>query len=357
MPKITIITSIYQVADYIERFIDSLKSQTFKDFVVFFMNDGTKDNSFDIIRDKISGDIAYQYIHVNAKEEIYRSDTPQNLDDAVNHGLNATRKTALTQLDSEYFIFIDPDDWVDANYLEKLVQAADKNHSDLTKAEICKEYDGGKVVNCPRNPSIRNDISRDWPISRKCCGSQWITILYRTDFVHQNQITFKERRDGFEHDADDIFLLECLLHQPTISFVDDTWYHYYQRATSAVHTIDFKRYNSTVKARDIEVDLLNCALDNHTLSPKHYGIIIRRILWELAKHYRIYNKYDNFDRAYYFSECTKILEKVKWGNEISHSLIGFIDALLEHRYRKAHFLMSNGGCVVLDKIRLLPYGI
>ncbi len=357
MPKVTVITSIYNVADYLGRFIDSLKSQTFKDFVVFFMNDGTKDNSCDIIRQQIPDDIRYQYFHVNDKEEIYRSDTPQKIDEAVNHGMYATRKIALTQLESDYFIFIDPDDWVDADYLEKLVSAADKNHSDLTKAELCKEYDGGKVVSCARNPSIRNDMDRNWPVSRKCCGSQGITILYRTEFVKKNNITFKERRDGFEFDADDIFLLECLLHQPTIAFCDDTWYHYYQRSTSAVHTIDFKRYNSTVKARFIEIGLLNEALDSNHLSPKHYGIIIRRIVWELAKHYRIYIKYNNFDKDYYLAECTKILELIRWDNGISRASIGFVNAVLERRYDKAHTLMANGLCVVLDKLRLLPYGI
>ena len=357
MPKITVIASIYNVADYLGHLIDSLKSQTFKDFVVFFMNDGTKDNSFDIIRDKVSGDFAYQYIHVNDKEEVYRSDTPQKLAEAVNHGLNATRKLAIQLLESDYFLFIDPDDWVDSDYFEKLYLTAEKNHSDLTKAEVCKEFDGGKIVKSPRNPSIRNDIARGWPISRKCCGSQWISILYRTEFVRRNQIIYKERRDGFEHDADDIFLLECLLHQPSIAFCDDTWYHYYQRSTSAVHTLDFKRYNSTVKARYIEIGVLNDALENQLVSSKHYGIIVRRIIWELGKHYRIYIKYDNFDREYYLSECARILEQVKWNADLPVSSIGFIRALLDHRYTKAHFQMKNSGCVILDKIRLLPYGL
>jgi glycosyltransferase involved in cell wall biosynthesis len=279
------------------------------------------------------------------------------MDEAVNYGAYATRKTALQLLETDYFIFIDPDDWVDPNYLEQLIVAAKENDADLTKAELCKEYANGKISKSKRNSEIQCDIRRHWPVARKCCGSQAITILYKTAFVRRNNITFKERRDGFEYDADDIFLLECLLHQPSIAFCDDTWYHYYQRSTSAVHTLDFKRYNSTVKARYIEIGVLNDALENQLISSKHYGIIVRRIIWELGKHYRIYIKYDNFDREYYLSECARILEQVKWNADLPVSSIGFIRALLDHRYTKAHFQMKNSGCVILDKIRLLPYGL
>ncbi|MBO4349931.1 MAG: glycosyltransferase [Proteobacteria bacterium] len=357
MPKVTVITSVYNVEKYLERYIESIKAQTFKDFIIYFMNDGTKDHSFDVIKEKIPDDIPYQYIHVNSKEEVFRSNVPEKLEEAMNYGAYSTRKTALQLLETEYFIFIDPDDWVDPDYLNCLITEAERSNADLTKAELCREYDNGKIVKAPRNPAIRTDIQKGFPISRKCCGSQAITILYKTDFVQKNNITFKERRDGFEHDSDDIFLLECLLHQPTIAFCDDTWYHYYQRATSAVHTIDFKRYNSTVKARYIEIELLNNALKQNTLPPKHYAITARRIIWELAKHYRIYIKADGFDKKYYFEECSKIIHLLQFNEYLSPNALGFLNSLLKNDFKKAHFLMTNTGCILLDKLRLLPYGI
>ena len=76
MPRVTLIASIYNVADCVGRFIQSLNRQTFRDFVVFFVNDGTKDDSFDrIVRDLAEG-TALRYIHVDAAGKAFSSDRP-----------------------------------------------------------------------------------------------------------------------------------------------------------------------------------------------------------------------------------------------------------------------------------------
>ena len=199
-----------------------------------------------------------------------------------------------------------------------------------------------------------------WPVARKCCGSQWITCLYRTDFVHKHGISYKERRDGFEHDADDIFLLENLLCNPKMAFCHQAWYHYYQRQTSAVHVIDSKRFTSTVKSRYIEMECLNRALSSgygEPLSAFHYAIIVRRILWELAKHYRIYIHTQTFKKEIYLRECTRIIALVQWNQHINRKSLGFIEPLLNNDLSSAHFRLTNPICVLLDKIRLLPYGL
>ena len=357
MPRVTLIASIYNVADCVGRFIQSLNRQTFRDFVVFFVNDGTKDDSFDrIVRDLAEG-TALRYIHVDAAGKAFSSDRPERLDEAANYGLNATRKTALAFVETEYVCFVDPDDWIDDDYLARLVSAADGAHADMAKAELCRDYDGGKCERVTRNPEIEKDLRRGWPASRRFCGSQWITALYRTDFVRGHGIAYRTRADGFEYDADDIFLLECLLHGPKIAFVDGVRYHYYQRPTSAVHTLDRRRFESTAKSRVISMECLNRALDEGRLTPQHYGIIVRRILWELDKHYRIYVKSDAFDREWYLRECARIVGMVQWVGDLTPASLGFLDALLHGDFARAHQRMSNPAFVLLDKARLLPYGV
>ncbi|MBR4986177.1 MAG: glycosyltransferase family 2 protein [Proteobacteria bacterium] len=353
--KITIICSIYNVAEYLEKFIQAMKNQTFPDFIVLFINDGTPDHSIGIIQKHANHDHRFQYVHVDKDHHIYRGLPPDDPTSAINYGIYATRNTALQIIQTEYFAFIDPDDWIDPDYLEKLIQTAETTNADITKAELSKDHEDGRVQFSRRNPAIQRDIQNNRPAARKLCGSQAITCLWRTSFVKKYNLKYKDRTDGFEYDSDDIFILEALLHTPRIAFCDAR-YHYFQRATSAVHNINQNRYISTIKSRNIEIQMLNEAL-NQTLPPRHYAIIARRILWELAKHYRIYLKADHFDTKEYLSGCAQIVSQIQWNPYIDSKSLGFLEPLLSGNLQKAHTRLSDPLFVLLDKVRLLPYGI
>lgn len=357
MPKVTIITSIYQVEDYIERFIQSLKSQTSQDFIVLFVNDGTQDNTIQIIRQLTAQNAHFSYAHVDKDGHIFHAQSPQNEHEAVNYGVYATRNTGLALVNTPYFTFIDPDDWIDNQYIENLLYTAETSGADLTKAELCRVYENGKTIFSPRNPKIKKDIARHRHAAQKCCGSQAITCLFKTSFVQKHQMTYKDRTCGFEYDSDDIFLLEYLLHQPTLAFCDDTKYYYFQRATSAVHTINSKRFISTIECRRLEIQLLNQFLNSQDLSPSQYALVAKRIIWELSKHYRIYLKAENFDKEKYLSGCADIVKTLQWNPYLTPNALGFLRALLVNDLSKAHLTMSNPICIALDKLRLLPSGI
>ncbi len=357
MPKVTIITSIYQVEDYIERFIQSLKSQTSKEFIVLFVNDGTPDNSISIIRQLTAEDERFSYAHVDKNGHIFHAQCPQNEHEAANYGVYATRNTGLSLVRTPYFTFIDPDDWIDHHYIEKLLHTAETSGADLTKAELCRVYENGKTVFSPRNPKIQKDIALQRHPAQKCCGSQAITCLFKTCYVQKYQMTYKDRTCGFEYDADDIFLLEYLLHKPTLAFCEDTQYYYFQRSTSAVHTINSKRFISTIECRRIEIQCLNQFLESQDLTPSQYALVAKRIIWELSKHYRIYLKAENFDKEKYLSGCADIVKALQWNPHLPQNAFSFFQALLNNDLSKAHYFMSNPICIALDKLRLLPYGI
>ncbi len=109
MPKISVIVPVYKVEKYLNRCVDSILNQTFTDFELILVDDGSPDNSPAMCDDYAA---KYDFVHVIHKEN-------GGLSDARNYGID----WALTNSDSKWITFIDSDDWVHEKYLESLIYA------------------------------------------------------------------------------------------------------------------------------------------------------------------------------------------------------------------------------------------
>lgn len=109
MPKISVIVPVYKVEKYINRCIDSILAQSFDDFELILVDDGSPDNC---------GQICEEYATKDARVHVLHR---------KNGGLSAARNTGIDWVfkhsDSEWLTFIDSDDWVHSRYLETLYQA------------------------------------------------------------------------------------------------------------------------------------------------------------------------------------------------------------------------------------------
>ena len=97
MPKFSIIIPVYNVEKYLKKCLDSVFNQTYKDYEVIVVNDGTKDNSMDIVKD-------YDVKVINQK----------------NQGLSAARNAGVKKATGEYLIFLDSDDYWEKDLLKEL---------------------------------------------------------------------------------------------------------------------------------------------------------------------------------------------------------------------------------------------
>ena len=109
MPTISVIVPVYKVERYLRRCVDSILSQTYRDFELILVDDGSPDACGDICEEYAG---KHPFIHVLHRE---------------NGGLSAARNTgidwAFAHSDSQYLAFVDSDDWVDPAYLEMLYRA------------------------------------------------------------------------------------------------------------------------------------------------------------------------------------------------------------------------------------------
>lgn len=170
--KISVIIPVYNAEKYLKECFDSILGQTFKDFEIIVVNDGSLDNSQKIIDD-------YQEKYSDKFIVITQE----------NCGQSAARNKALQYVNGKYIAYIDADDYIDYDYLETLYNEAEDNDSELV---ICS-YD--EVTN--DGDIILNRNSEDWEIDfgnglshtfQYCACAK----LYLTDMLVRNEIKFEE---------------------------------------------------------------------------------------------------------------------------------------------------------------------
>ncbi|MDF4191008.1 glycosyltransferase family 2 protein [Ligilactobacillus salivarius] len=127
MVKVSIGMPVYNVAEYLPQCLDSIIHQTFTDFEVIMVDDGSTDGkSFEICQEYTVRDKRFKLIHQE------------------NGGRSAARNTALKNMTGEYITWIDSDDWVEPDYLKILVDTQIKTGADLVNVAH-KGYRDGNI--------------------------------------------------------------------------------------------------------------------------------------------------------------------------------------------------------------------
>ena len=103
---ISIVIPVYNVAAYLPQCLDSLVNQTYRDLEIICVNDGSKDNSLEILQQYASQD---SRIRIISRE---------------NRGIAASRNEALAQAQGDWVMFVDSDDWVDVQTCQSALDLA-----------------------------------------------------------------------------------------------------------------------------------------------------------------------------------------------------------------------------------------
>lgn len=241
--KVSVIIPIYNTAQYLEKCISSILKQTYTDFELIAINDGSSDGSEDIIK---------KFIAVESRI-VYR--------DFNNAGVGASRNRGLDVATGEYVIFIDSDDWVDPDFIKDFVVNIISQNNRLVVQDL-KEVDKQMVA---RNVQGYNNqllkIPQDLELFignfRFTQGYPW-NKFYKLSIIKDNNIRFVE---GPVMNEDELFYMDYIKHIDEIYFLAKDNYNYLQRSnsmTSKLFTfseainylkgiIDFLRYLNSVK--------------------------------------------------------------------------------------------------------------
>ncbi len=219
MYKVSLIVPIYNTEKYIGRCIDSIFSQSIDKLQVIFLDDGSKDNSLSILKDKVSN---YQKSISDSWDIVIVS--------RENKGVSETRQEALALATGEYIAFLDSDDYTSSsNWLEDVYTVAKGGGLDLVISDYTIEYPD-RLERMSEKKSDSNLDCIKYLLLDEVKGYCW-NKLYRREIIENNEINFPNEINFLE---DFIFNIKFLLSAKKIDFIKGDYVVYNQCNVSSI---------------------------------------------------------------------------------------------------------------------------
>ncbi len=223
MPKISVIVPVYNTEKYLEKCLTSLAVQTYKDFEVIIVNDGSTDNSDKIIN-------KYMKKYPNFKGYLKE-----------NGGLSDARNYGIKKAKGKFIALVDSDDYVSKYFLEKMSNKAINDNLDIVVCDTVNVYEDGREEVIKSNLHFTSNNIKNYLLS----PSTGCIRLYKKELL---------LKEGFKKGIlyEDLELTPSLvLKTKKIGFLEEGLYYYLQRSGSIMKQ---KKFND--KLLDI-FDVLN----------------------------------------------------------------------------------------------------
>ena len=224
-PKVSVIVPVWNPGPGVSRCIESLRSQTLKDIEIIFVDDCGTDDAMERIYKAALKDTRIQII---ANEK--------------NIGPGASRNKGIEVARGEYLSFIDPDDYVEIDFLEKLYKRAKAGGYDIVKGQsICELYNGNTIRTLQSNGIIRQRIEAGDPLF--CVfTSRHFSAIYRRSLIIDHHVRYGKTYNS----EDSLFLLRACHAAISMALEDMAIYHYVQRTDSLTNQYDNKRLRAQI---------------------------------------------------------------------------------------------------------------
>ncbi len=268
MPEISVIVPVYNVEEKIERCLDSLKNQSFTDFEVILINDGSSDKS---------GEICEKYIATDERFKVINQ---------KNQGVSVARNIGISLANGKYLAFVDSDDYVNIDYLYSLYDAIISCNADiamcnyymasLSENDVYMKhgYGEGDVLEKDSIKSVfyKHILDNDCTIGYFCLWNK----IYKSSLIKENHI-FLDKEMSFGEDM--LFVMKCMEICKKIIFIEEPLY-YYEMMENGL----FSRYR-----RNLLSDVMKCyrslilqlnvkgIVELFPLTLKYYGYIMQYI--------------------------------------------------------------------------------
>lgn len=300
MKKISVIIPIYDVEDYLIRCLDSVINQTYKNLEIILVNDGSPDKS---------GEICDNYAKIDDRIIVVHQE---------NAGVSIARNKGLEISSGEYISFIDPDDYIELNMYEIMVNELEKNDVKIVCCNWNNVYD---------DKTEPNDVSLA-RLGVVCCQQAYENIYFKNyNPALWNKLICKEICDnlffkaGLSIAQDAHFSARLFANVSEVLFIEKRFVNYYIRQTS---TTVQKMYNVDKLHMVIDVwndiiELIDSEMIAHKLKAKNFAnswnFYFSYYLVSGKKESKLRDKVFEYKSFYYksdmFSNKDKLLLSVK----------------------------------------------
>lgn len=232
-PKVSIIVPIYNVEQYLDRCLDSLVNQTFQDIEIIGVNDGSTDNSFDVLNTYAKKDKRIKVIN------------------KINEGLSKSRNRGIEASNGDYIMFVDSDDWIDKNMIYRMYKEANED-VDLVICTYTRVFENKsiqRIINdmpkhkvYDKEEFIRKIYRRlVGPIGEElrnpqyldCLSTAW-SKLYKSSLIKENEIKFIDT--DIVSTEDTPFNVELFNYVEKCVFINEPLYNYWKGNSSSITT-------------------------------------------------------------------------------------------------------------------------
>lgn len=201
--QVSIIVAIYNAEKWLHRCLESIKMQSFQNYEVLLIDDGSTDTSYKICKEYASIDKRFKAFHKD------------------NEGVGATRQMGISLAQGKYSIHIDPDDWIDSDMIQSMYDVAESQNAEIVICDIIEEYKDHTMYRAQKTKSPFGQFSFEDIISGDLWGGM-VNKLILCSLYKDNNICFS--KDVFREDVR--FLADLLPKANIFAYIPRGFYHY-----------------------------------------------------------------------------------------------------------------------------------
>lgn len=212
---ISVIIPIYNLENYLERCLKSVAGQTYQNLQIILIDDGSTDNSLQLCN---------QWKESDSRIEVYHKQ---------NGGVSSARNLGIEKADGEWMIFVDGDDWIESNMLQRMHERAVATGADVAICSFVIENEISKEITSVFKTDICSDIisgrsAVESIVNRRMpydVANSPGNKLFRKKIIVENHISFPVNRVVSE---DMLYSVKALLAVKNCVLLPDALYHYFR---------------------------------------------------------------------------------------------------------------------------------
>lgn len=253
-PTISVIVPVYNAERYLKRCVDSILAQTYSDFELLLIDDGSKDSS---------GTICDEYASKDSRVRVYHKS---------NGGVSDARNFGMNNAQGKWIGFADADDWLELDMYEKMMGVAQLEGADLVMTEFTRHKANGVKAHA-KMPEYDGDMKK---FIHSFISSGWTGVwdlLIQKRLIDQYKIRFDR---NIKIGEDFVFVMSLLLVSKKFVLLREQLYNYEcENEDSALHNLTFDTYKETTNAI--------LATSNFYKANKGYAEFEKDFNWKILK--------------------------------------------------------------------------
>ncbi len=314
MPKLSIIVPVYNVEQYIGKCLESLEKQTLKDIEILIVNDGSPDNSQEIIDSYVN---KYPNMFFSYKKE--------------NGGLGDARNFAIPLCKGEYIAFIDSDDYVREDFAEKTYKYAKENNFDIVVFDAIWFYPDGREEKHSTFPRfIKEKDDKAYVLAQPAAWNK----IFKREIWTENALKFPIKL--WYEDLATIPITAKFTDK--IGFLNEELYYYRQRENSIMSNNKYSpRLLEIIKACDL---LYQDLIESKYKAELEYTILFQ-LIYYASYRFIEFEKYDDIKK------CVEYVEEKfpNWRQNLYYKKRPIMfkticELIVRKKYKMVKFLMN-----------------